>query len=393
MIYRRKILSEIEKYIKSKEIIVLTGMRQVGKTTLYLMIFDDIKSKNKIFLDIENPIDQKIFEEEDYNNILRNFERLGVDAEKKMYVFLDEIQAMPEIVRAIKYLYDHYDVKFFVTGSSSFYLKNVFPESLAGRKYVFEMFPLDFEEFLVFKKAAKKFYKTFGEKGRNKDMIVYEKIKKSYDEYMEYGGFPAVVLAKNSEEKKMKLKDIFKSYFEKDVKNLADFREIKALRELILLLMQRVGSKLDITKLASEVGVSRETVYSFLSFLEGTYFAHFIEPFSRNVDREISGGRKVYLCDNGLLNNFAKISEGALFENSVFLNLKKYGKINYYQKRIGGEIDFVMDKKTALEAKTKGTESDLKKLGKISGSLGIKQYYLITKDFDEKARFIPAVEI
>ena len=91
---------------------------------------------------------------------------------------------------------------------------------------------------------------------------------------------------------------------------------------------------------------------------------HFIEPFSRNVDREISGSRKVYLSDNGLLNNFAKISEGALFENSVFLNLKKYGKINYYQKRIGGEIDFVIDKKIAIEAKMKGTESDLKKLEK-----------------------------
>jgi predicted AAA+ superfamily ATPase len=368
-------------------------MRQVGKTTLYRMIFDGIKSKNKFFLDMENPLDQKIFEEEDYNNILRNFERLGVDAKKKMYVFLDEIQAMPEIVRAIKYLYDHYDLKFFVTGSSSFYLKNVFPESLAGRKYVFEMFPLDFEEFLVFKEVGKKFYMAFNEKDRNKNIIVNEKIKKLYDEYMEYGGFPAVVLAQRAEEKIMKLKDIFKSYFEKDIKNLAAFREIKALRELILLLMQRTGSRLDITKLASEVGVSRETIYSFLSFLEGTYFVHFIEPFSRNVDREISGSRKVYLSDNGLLNNFAKISEGALFENSVFLNLKKYGKINYYQKRIGGEIDFVIGKKIAIEAKMKGTESDLKKLEKISASLGIKQYYLITKDFDKKARFIPAIEI
>ena len=126
----------------------------------------------------------------------------------------------------------------------------------------------------------------------------------------------------------MKLKDIFKPYFEKDVRNLADFRGIKALRELILLLMQRCGSRLDITKLASEVGVSRETIYSFLAFLEGTYCVHFIEPFSRNVDREVSGSKKVYLCDNGLLNSFARVSEGSIFENAVFLNLKKYGKIN-----------------------------------------------------------------
>lgn len=393
MIYRRSILSQIERHIKSKEIIVLTGMRRTGKTTLYRMIFDGLKTQNKVFLDIENPLDQKIFEEDDYDNIPFNLKQIGIDIKRKAYIFLDEIQAMPQIVRAIKYLYDHYDIKFFVTGSSSFYLKNVFPESLAGRKYVFEIFPLGFEEFLVFKNAPRKFSKTFSQKNLNKNIIQYEKNKKLYEEYMEYGGFPGVILAQTAEEKKMKLKDIFKSYFEKDVKNLADFREIKALRELILLLMQRVGSKLDITKLASEIGVSRETIYSYLSFLEGTYFVNFIEPFSRSVDREVSGGKKVYLCDNGLLNQFSKVSDGSLFENSVFLNLKKYGKINYYQKRIGGEIDFIIDKKIAVEAKIKGTESDLKELEKTAKGLGIKQYYLATKKFDKKNNYIPALEI
>jgi len=393
MMYTRKILPKIEKYIKSKEILVLTGMRRVGKTTLYRTIFDSIKSKNKVFLDVENPITQKIFEEDDYDNIIVNLRDLGIDVKKKSYIFLDEIQAMPEIVRAIKYLYDHYDIKFFVTGSSSFYLKNIFPESLAGRKYVFEMFPLDFEEFLMFKNISKKFYASFAQKDKNKNAIFYEKNKKLYEEYMRYGGFPGVVLAGTAEEKKMKLNDIFKSYFEKDVKNLADFREIKALRDLILLLMQRVGSKLEITKLSSEIGVSRETIYSFLSFLEGTYFVHFIEPFSRNVDREISGGKKVYLCDNGILNNFAKVSEGSLFENSTFLDLKKYGKINYYQKRIGGEVDFVINKKIAIEIKTKGDDSDLKKLEKISKSLKIKQYYLVTREFNKKNKFVPALEV
>lgn len=393
MIYKRKILSKIEKYIASKEILVLTGMRRVGKTTLYKLIFDGIKSKNKVFLDVENPITQKIFEETDYDNVATNLGDAGIDMKKKAYIFLDEIQAQPEIVRVIKYLYDHYDVKFFVTGSSSFYLKNIFPESLAGRKYVFEMFPLDFEEFLTFKNISRKYYAAFEQKDKNKNAIFYEKNKKLYDEYMRYGGFPGVVLARTADEKKMKLNDIFKSYFEKDVKNLADFREIKALRDLILLLMQRVGSKLEITKLSSEIGVSRETIYSFLSFLEGTYFVHFAEPFSRNVDREISGGKKVYFCDNGILNYFSKISEGSLFENAVFLDLKKYGKINYYQKRSGGEIDFVIDKKVAVEVKTKGDDSDLKKLEKIAKSLKIKQYYLVTKEFSKKNRFIPAVEM
>lgn len=392
MIYPRKILSQIEKQIKSKEIIILTGMRRTGKTTLYRMIFDRLKSDNKVFLDMENPIEQKIFEEKDYNNILLNLAGAGINPEKKSYIFLDEIQAAPQAIRVVKYLYDHYNIKFFLTGSSSFYLKNLFPESLAGRKFVFEILPLDFEEFLVFKNKAKQFHKSFNQKDKHKNKISYEKLKKDYEEYLEFGGFPGVVLSKSGADKKMRLDDIFKSYFEKDVRILANFREIKVLRDLILLLMQRVGSKIEISKLASEIGVSRETVYSFLSFLEATYFVYFIRPFSRNVDREVSGSRKVYLCDNGLLNNFAKISTGALFENSIFLNLKKYGNINYYQKRSGGEIDFIAGQ-TALEVKIKGTEFDVKRLWRIAKSIGIKQYYLLTKDFSEKEKFIPAVEL
>jgi len=392
--YKRRILEQIKKRINDKEIIVLTGMRRVGKTTLYRMIFDSIKSQNKVFLDMENPIEQKVFEEKDYNNILANLKEYGINPEKKAYIFLDEIQAMPGAIKAIKYLYDHYEIKFFLTGSSSFYLKNFFPESLAGRKFVFELFPLDFDEFLIFKNIEKPFYdKKIKKLASAKNIIAYEKYKKHYDEYMKYGGFPEVVLGKDIDSKKMRLNDIFKSYFEKDVRTLADFKELRAFRDLILLLMQRVGSKLEVTKLASEIGVSRETVYSFLSFLENTYFVSFISPFTRNVDREISGSRKVYLCDNGLLNQFAKVSEGALFENSVFLNLRKYGKINYYQKRSGAEIDFILNKSIALEVKLRGIDLDLKKLEKIAKALKLPEWYIVSKNFVEGNHFIPAQDI
>ena len=329
MIYKRRLFDAIKPHIEDKEIIVLTGMRRVGKTTLYRMIFDQIKSQNKVFLDLENPLEQKIFEEIDYNNILFNLKRFNINPALKIYLFLDEVQAMPSVIKAVKYLYDHYDIKFFLTGSSSFYLKNLFPESLAGRKFVFELYPLDFQEFLIFQNAPLDFHSSFSEKIRNKNIIAYEKKKKYYDEYVDYGGFPEVVLSTSIELKKLRLTDIFKSYFEKDVKLMADFREIRAFRDLILLLLQRVGAKIDISKLASEVGVSRETVYSFISFLENTYFISLITPLSRSVDREVSGSRKVYLCDNGFLNYFAQVSQGSSFENAVFLNVRKYGKINY----------------------------------------------------------------
>ncbi len=185
MIYKRRLKNSIDKHIKDKDIIVLTGMRRVGKTTLYRMIYDEIQSQNKVFLDMENPIEQKIFEEKDYNNILANLEEFGINTQTKAHIFLDEIQAMPEAVKAVKYLYDHYDIKFFLTGSSSFYLKNLFPESLAGRKFVFELFPLDFEEFLIFKNFTGCSCRNFEQAAKNKNIIAYEKYKKYYDEYME----------------------------------------------------------------------------------------------------------------------------------------------------------------------------------------------------------------
>lgn len=387
MIFQRKLLSTIRNQINSPEIIVLTGMRGVGKTTLYKTLFNEIPSENKIFLDIENPLNQKIFEEVDYNNVWKN---LG----QKPYVFLDEIQAMPEIVKPIKYLYDHYHVKFFLTGSSSFYLKNLFPESLAGRKFIFELFPLDFSEFLIFKGESKDFYDSFAAKNKNKNLFSYEKTIKLYDEYLQYGGFPGVVVENNSTQKELILNDIFKSYYEKDIRGLANFRDLNSVRNLILLLTQRSGSRLDITKLSSELGISRETVYSYLSFLEATYFISTITPFSRNVDQEISGGNKVYLCDTGILKLIGKVSAGNLFENAVFNSLKKYGKINYYQKRKSGqEIDFIVNQKISIEVKTKATVEYLRDLAKLSKNLKIKDYYIVSKEFINLDGVIPATEI
>ncbi|MEK6847545.1 MAG: ATP-binding protein [Nanoarchaeota archaeon] len=391
--YKRKLYYKIKAKIEEKEIIVVTGMRRVGKTTLLKMIFDEIKSGNKIFLDIENPLNQKIFEEEDYDNIWANLKPLGIDKVKKAYIFIDEVQLKPDITKVIKYLYDHYDVKFFLTGSSSFYLKNLFPESLAGRKVIFELFPLDFEEFLVFKEYEKRFYPELEKKDSEKNKIEYEKMKKLYEEYLEFGGFPQVVLADGIEKKKEFLIDVFKSYFEKDVQILADFREIRAFRDLLLLLLKRIGSKLEITKLSSEIGVSRETIYSYLSFLEKTYFISLISPYTKSVDREISKTRKIYVCDNGIAKYIGNCGDGSLLENSVFHNLRKYGDIRYYQKRTGAEIDFILDGKIALEIKNKGNSRDYLKLKKLAERLGIKECYVITREYSDEKSFIPAQDI
>ena len=104
MLYKRKIYGELIKRIEDKEIIVVTGMRRVGKTTLFRMIFEIIENKNKAFFDMDNPLNQKIFEEEDYNNIWANLKPYGINNNEKAFIFIDEIQAKPEIIKIVKYL-------------------------------------------------------------------------------------------------------------------------------------------------------------------------------------------------------------------------------------------------------------------------------------------------
>jgi predicted AAA+ superfamily ATPase len=213
-------------------------------------------------------------------------------------------------------------------------------------------------------------------------------------EYCRFGGFPQVVNEENEVQKNRYLSDILSSYFEKDIHQMADFRNLSAMKELIRLLLPRIGSKLEITKIAHEIGVSRETVYAYLSFLEGSYFLYRISPYSINVDREISGTKKVYFCDNGLLNLFGKVSEGALLENAVFLNLRRYGPVGYYQKRSGKEIDFVIPGiKAAFEVKRTGTEYDLRILEKQALALNFDQYYVISELFNDFKGLILAQDL
>ena len=392
--YRRSIQGLLEEQLKYRNIVVVTGMRRTGKTTLLRMIFDSIDDDNKVFLDMENLLDLEIFLEKDFNNIWNNLKQFGVTPDRKAYIFVDEIQASPEVTKAIKYLYDHYTIKFFLTGSSSFYLKNLFPESLAGRKVVFQLSPLDFGEFLLFKGAHRKSLRLFEEKEASKNKTAFEKYHHFFMEYCYFGGFPQVVTEENETQKSRYLSDILSSYFEKDIRQMADFRNLTAIRELIRLLFPRVGSKLEITKIARETGVSRETIYSYLSFLEESYFISRISPHSTNVDREVSGTKKVYFCDNGLLNLFGKVSEGALLENAVYLNLKQYGKVNYYQRRSGREIDFILSEmKTAFEVKMKGTEYDLGILKKLASSLKLKEYYVISQLFNDCEGLILAQDL
>jgi len=379
MLIERLLYKQVKPYFDSPEAIIITGMRRTGKTSLLQFIYERVDSSNKLFLDLENPLNQKYFEESDYEKVKSDLEILGLNFARKPYLFLDEIQLAKNLPSVVKYLSDHYKVKCFLTGSASFYLKNLFSESLAGRKYLFELFPLTFKEFLLFKESKIILPK-------DSELItkpIFDTISNLYNEYLLFGGFPEVVLKKGIEEKKKSLEDVFSSFFQLEVLGLGDFKKNKIVRDLMMILMERIGSKVDIQKLSRDLGISRPTVYEYLAFLEGTYFLNLVRPFSKSKDIEIRKMPKVYLCDSGLANHFAKLSEGILFENNIFQNLRVKGKVNYYQRKSGLEIDFILDESKALEVKINPRETDLKKLKKASHQLRLKEFKIISKNYSQ----------
>lgn len=392
MIYPRFIFPKLEKELITKENIVITGMRRVGKTTVLEHLFSLIKTSNKVMLDLENPLHRKIFETDNFDAIWNNLADFKITNKDKAFILLDEIQNLPVISKVVKYLSDHWDVKFILTGSSSFYLKHLFPESMAGRKIVFELFPLTFAEFLVFKGIDRNEIVGFSQKAALKNHVRYERLVPYYKEFVEFGGFPKVVLETDPERKKTLLLEIFTSYFEQDVKTLADFQDTGKLRDLILLLIPRVGSRIEIAKLADSLAVSRQTVYNYLTFLEHTFFVSFLSKFTMSIDRQAAGSKKLYLCDGGMANVLGKASEGQLFEQSIFQSLRPHHQLNFFYKA-SSEVDFIVDEKIACEVKTSASKRDIAHLKAKAGSLDLKEYYVVSKEYSQEKKVILAVDI
>ncbi len=122
----------------------------VGKTTLMHQLFNEFYGK-RLWFDLDNPLDQMTFENQDYNAIYHDLAGIsGLENDERLLVCIDEIQNLPEITKIIKYLIDHYGVKFIVTGSSNYYLRNLYPESLSGQFFLYVLPVLTYREFLYF---------------------------------------------------------------------------------------------------------------------------------------------------------------------------------------------------------------------------------------------------
>jgi len=382
---KRELFFNILPQLYHKNAIVITGMRQVGKTSLMRLLYNEFEGK-KLWFDLDNPLDQLLFENIDYNAIYKELANSAqIKPGERLLACIDEIQNLPEITKIIKYLIDHYEVKFIVTGSSNYYLRNLFPESLSGRKFLYVLPVLTYREFLYFKGqlSEDKLSQNLEEAIQSRSKVTVLKARELYDEYLEFGGFPEVALSPDKETKHQILRNIFASFFEKDIKVFTELKNVRELRNLILLLAPRNGNSIDVTKLSSELEINRVKIYNYLEFLEGIFFLKMIPKFSRSIDRTVVGGKKVYFSDTGILNLVAKVTDGQLLETAVANQLTSYGELSFYNKRNKAEIDFIVDKEIAFEVKQKASEADLKKLQTLCSEIEIERKYLISNNLSE----------
>jgi uncharacterized protein len=361
MYIKRNIEEKIRKHIGRKEYTIITGARQTGKTTLLRELYSQLKKENAIafYVSFENrEVLQQI--NENPENIFKYAIRPGQsngdhEITEPVYIFIDEIQYADDPSNFLKYLYDKYleNLKIVATGSSAFYLDTGFDDSLAGRKRLFTMLTLSFEEFLNFKNLDH-LRQELEFLNMQKDYVSTHtsELLDAFNEYLVFGGYPAIVLENDKTEKIALLKDIRDSFLKRDVDE-AGIINLDAFYKLFTLLAGQSGNLLNKSELSGTIGVDNKTVDNYLMVLQKCFHIELVRPFSTNLRKEMTKMPKVFLYDTGMrnamLNRFTNFDDredkGALLENYVFRRLAEIHEpknVRYWRTTDNKEIDFII---------------------------------------------------
>jgi len=349
MIYERKILRHIEDYMDTADVIVIHGARQVGKTTLMSSLMDRLKNSgvspaNIIYFDLED-FELLTMCNEGPDAVVSHLKGTGCDFKKRIYLFIDEIQYMDNPSSFLKLFHDRYkgQIKLIVSGSSSFAIKSRFRKSLVGRTIDFELFPLDFEEVLIFKGVR-------FDLSTKPSAKMERELKRLYKEYVLYGGYPRIVLEESIKRKEIFLKQIISTYIKRDIRDFLNIRDPGKFNNLLRMLASQSSQLINVHELSNTLGISRKTVDEYLFLLENTYIIRRIYPFHQNIRTELSKMPKVFMEDTGIMNilingTFSSTVSEELLETSVFSTLRKNIEIeslHYWRTSKGQEVDFVI---------------------------------------------------
>ena len=358
----RYLYKSLKKHLEHKNYTILTGARQVGKTSLLKQLFFYLKKQHEevVLLNLE---DKNILRSLD-TNVLHVFDYVKLKPKKiiegkttdRIFLLIDEIQYLDDPANFLKFLYDEYEynVKVVATGSSAFYIDNKFKDSLAGRKRIFQLYPLSFNEFLFFKNEEN-IVNEISYAASESSYLLQDKVSRDalFREYLTYGGYPSVVLEDDWHEKKWLLNELKDSYLRRDIIESGVDKENKFLM-MVQLLADQTGCLVNNNELGNTLGLDNKTVERYVYILKKCFHIDLLKPFYRNLRKELTKMPKIYFNDIGLRNAIlgrfenpiGRMDKGMLLENFVYNQLRiKHDAYNlkYWRTADGNEVDFIIE--------------------------------------------------
>ncbi len=390
---RREIQNKISTYLEFKEIILITGVRRSGKSSLMKLILEDIILKFKI--PISNVLYLNFEDERFVDFTVKDFELLyetylEIENPKgRYYFFLDEIQNVKGWEKWVNRLYEFESIKFFITGSNATLLNSEISTALTGRNRQLVNWPFSFREFLLMRKVSL----------NEHDLYLREKrvmLKNLFKEYLTLGGFPEVLKLKDN----TLLEQYFKDIIYRDVITRFSIRNIKEFKELCLYLCSNISTIYSYENLKDMINAkSINTIKNYLQYLEDVFLFFRLSLFDYSVKRQIYNPGKFYVIDTGLSQTVGfKLSQniGHIYENIVFLELKRRNKdLFYWKSKDGKEVDFVIREGTRIEQviqvgydinNLKTKEREIMGLLASSDELNPRKYLIITADEDKEEK-------
>jgi uncharacterized protein len=347
---KRDLFQALLDHMDEPEITMLTGPRQAGKTTLLKMVEKHLSEKGipTLWFNLDIESDQLYFQSQDL--LLK---KIGLEfGDQYGIVFVDEIQRKVNAGLFLKGLFDgNHKIKWVVSGSGSIEIKENIQESLVGRKRLFELSTINFNEFFNYRTK----YKYVG-KLMEYGSVEQGKVFELLSEYLNYGGYPRVVMEEKGSKKQLLIEEIYRSYIEKDIVWLVRSDSIPSFSRLTQILAAQTGKLINYSELAMQCGLSVPTLKKFLWYAQKTYIIDIVTPHYTNLLKQITKSETVYFNDLGLKNFsiglFGNIENvinqvSFTFQNFIYFLLKEKYKhtsatIHFWRTNDGAEVDFVV---------------------------------------------------
>jgi len=320
--------------INNKQIVFLTGLRRIGKTSLmkicirYLINEKYIDPKHILYVSM----DDFLLAEKSIIEVVEQFKTIHkIKHNQKVYLFLDEITFVNQYELQLKNLYDKENSKIFASSSSASLLQKQ-KGLLTGRSITLEVLPLSFEMYLKFKKI------TISKADKNLEEAYFK-------DFLKTGGIPEYVLTEDS----AYIKELMDDIIYKDIAAIHGIRQLHQLKDYFLLLMERSGKTMSINKVAKVLGISTDTSKRYFDMFCDTFI---VSPVTRygKLNVQMVSPKKIYCCDTGIRTYYTGERDwGALFENYVYLRLKHLHLSYVYENTT--ELDFFSQNKTLIECK------------------------------------------